>query len=167
MLMKKIEELESQLLARETLFRKLQQQYTEQLSETTTKCQLLEKQLSKSRRVEGQMISLSTAQGDIEKTLVKARQSLIEKLRQKELLEKDLNHHRTQLERRQSEKQRLEELLFEKSRFEQELRNQKEQLSVDLDGIEKRLKVHNTTDGMKNDQSNDLVINDVPISTPT
>ncbi len=91
-------------------------------------------------------------QSDIEKSLVKARQVLIDKLRQKELIEKDLNHHRTQLERRQSEKQRLEELLFEKSRFEQELRNQKEQLQVDMEGIDRRMKSQSDT---------------LPIPTPT
>ncbi len=160
MFLKKCDELQAQLIAREGTFNKLQQHYNQQLSECESKCRQLEKQLTKSRRVESHIITLSNNQVDIEKTLVKARQGLIEKLRQKELLEKDLNHHRTQLERRQSEKQRLEELLLEKSRFEQELRSQKEQLSVDLDGIERKLKAHNT------DVANEK-ITDQSVSTST
>lgn len=106
----------------------------------------LEKKFNQTQRIESKMNTLLNSQSDVEKSLVKARQVLIEKLRQKELLEKDLNHHRTQLEKRQSEKQRLEELLFEKSKFEQELRNQREQLQFDLDTIEKKMKSNQQPD---------------------
>ena len=150
--MRQSEEVEVKLLATQTSLHEVEQRYSVQLAEAEAKCRNLQKQLSTSQRVEGQMNLLMNTQSDIEKSLVKARQVLIDKLRQKELIEKDLNHHRTQLERRQSEKQRLEELLFEKSRFEQELRNQKDQLQVDLEGIEKRMKSQSDA---------------VPIPTPT
>ena len=140
----KIEGLETQLVAREIAMKKLHQDFTRQLTESVTKQQSLQQQVVKSRRVEGKMSTLLNERGDLEKSLVRSRQALIEKLREKELLEKDLNFHRTELEHRLSEKQRLEEVLFEKSRFEQELRNQKEQLQIDLDGIEKKLQVRDS-----------------------
>lgn len=140
----KIEGLETQLVARETAMKKLHHDFTRQLTESVSKQQSLQQQIVKSQRVGGKMSTLLNERGDLEKSLVRSRQALIEKLREKELLEKDLNFHRTELEHRLSEKQRLEEVLFEKSRFEQELRNQKEQLQIDLDGIEKKLQVQDS-----------------------
>lgn len=137
--------MKCKLSASETTLKNAQERFSQQLADSESRYRGLVKQISTSRRVEGQMSTLLNTHGDIEKSLVKARQTLIEKLRQKELLEKDLNHHRTQLERRQAEKQRLEELLVEKSKFEQELRNQKEELQLDLDSLENRLKSRNSS----------------------
>ena len=158
--LKTIEDLKSQLSSREAALKKVQQDSARQLLEAESRNQVLQKQISKTRRMEGSLSLLLNTRGDIEKNLVSARQVLIEKLREKELLEKDLNHHRTELERRLSEKQRLEELLFEKSKFEQELRNQKEQLQIDLDGIEKKLKLGSGLSNEKLNWSNDGATSD-------
>lgn len=135
--------MELKLKTAQNLLRKSNEEHQRELSQAEERYMALESRFNKTQKIESKMNTLLSSQSDVEKSLVKARQVLIEKLRQKELLEKDLNHHRTQLERRQSEKQRLEELLFEKSRFEQELRNQREQLQFDLNTIEKKMKSSN------------------------
>ena len=95
-------------------------------------------QIKESHRVQEHIKTLSGDRHELEKTLSQSRQALLEKLREKQLLEKDLSYH-TELERRLLEKQRVEELLFEKTRFEQELKRQKETLRTELDSFEKRL----------------------------
>ena len=92
------------------------------------------------QRIENRLNTLSSERGGLERSLAKSRQSLIQKLREKEIIEKDLTYHRTELERRLLEKQRVEELLYEKNKYEKELLEQREQLSCDLDKIEKKLK---------------------------
>ena len=86
-------------------------------------------------------IGLAGEKGCIEESLSTAREALTMKLKEKADLERNLNFHRTELERRLAEKQRLEELLFEKSRFEQELQSQKDQLQSELRDIELRLRL--------------------------
>lgn len=71
-------------------------------------------------------------------TLTRARKTLVEKLQEKDAIEKELSIRRAKLERQMSEKQRLEDLLFEKKRFEQELQNQKSLLKKELEDLEAR-----------------------------
>lgn len=71
-------------------------------------------------------------------TLTRARKTLVEKLQEKEVIEKELSLRRAKLERQMSEKQRLEDLLFEKKRFEHELQNQKSLLKKELEDLEAR-----------------------------
>jgi hypothetical protein len=131
--------LKQKLTSHEVATNRLQKDFEEQLAEAETKYLMLQKKIEASHRVEDRMSSLLNERGGIEKSLAKSRQSLIQKLREKELLEKDLSYHRTQLERRLQEKQRIEELLSEKSRYERELQSQREQLYTDLEKIEKKL----------------------------
>ena len=71
-------------------------------------------------------------------TLTRARKTLMEKLEEKDAIEKELSLRRAKLERQMSEKQRLEDLLFEKKRFEQELQTQKSLLKKELEELEAR-----------------------------
>ena len=134
-----ISELKAQLIARETAFIQAQKGFEQQLLEAETKQQSLLHQVKESRQVQDHLRSLAGDRNELEKTLSHSRQCLLEKLRERQLLEKDLSYHRTELQRRLLEKQRVEELLFEKTRFEQELKKQKETLRIELDSIEKKL----------------------------
>ena len=98
---------------------------------------------------------------ELEEGLAQARNALTGKLHEKSLLEKELSYHRIELERRLKEKQRLEELLFEKSRFEQELQSQRKQLQEELEVIESRLKLKDVEyeqreEQLKHEHSNEL-----------
>lgn len=117
----------------------IQKEFEQKLNEAETKQLSLQKKMLSMQRVEGRLGSLVNERGGLEKSLARSRQSLIEKLREKEVIEKDLTYHRTHLERRLMEKQRLEELLYEKNRYEKELYQQKQLLTCDLDNIEKKL----------------------------
>lgn len=117
----------------------LQKEFEQKLNEAETKQVSLQKKMAAMQRVESRLGSLVNERGGLEKSLAKSRQTLIEKLREKEIIEKDLTYHRTELERRLMEKQRLEELLYEKNRYEKELHQQKQQLSQDLAKIESKL----------------------------
>lgn len=144
--------LESQLAIKERTMAALRDNFTKQLTDADAKQAVLQKQIQVSHRFEGKLSSLTRERADIEKALSRSRQSLIERLREKDLIEKDLGFHRTELERRLAEKQRLEELLFEKSKFEQELSNQKDHLTMELESIEKKLTTREQDD--KGDLSN-------------
>ena len=133
--------MEKKLQSQEHANKELQNKFEAKLAEAELKQLSLQKQIQASNRVEGRMSSLLNERGGIEKSLARSRQSLIEKLREKQLLEKDLSYHRTQLERRLQEKERLEELMFEKSRYEKELKSQREQLYTDLEKIERKLQL--------------------------
>lgn len=120
-------------------FAQTTKEFQKQLSDAENKHQSLLAQIKDSRHVQDRLTSLVGDRSKLEKTLSQSRQALLDKLREKQLLEKDLNYHRTELQRRLLEKQRVEELLFEKARFEKELKKQKENLKIELDSIEKKL----------------------------
>lgn len=162
-----ITDLNAQLKAREVAMDEIQKDFERQLSEAEGKQRLLKKKIQASHRVEDRLSSLLNERGRLEKSLAGSRQSLIEKLREKDLLEKDLAYHRTELERRLAEKQRLEELLYEKSRYEQELQHQRDQLHVDLESIEKKLNSQEVEfetehDNWLNQKDSQLILQEVP-----
>lgn len=135
-----ISDLQEKLKLREEANAEIKREYQERLNEAETKQLSLQRKIQAMQRIENRLNTLSSERGGLEKSLAKSRQSLIQKLREKEIIEKDLTYHRTELERRLLEKQRVEELLYEKNKYEKELLEQKEQLSCDLDKIEKKLK---------------------------
>lgn len=136
----KVEDLHSQLNLKEIAFVEMQSQFNQKLSEATEREPSLRQSLDSLRLQPCENIGLAMGQkSSLEVNLSRARRRLTEKLQEKETLEEDLSFHRTELERRLGEKQRLEGLLFEKSRFEQELMNQKKQLQSDLLQIESKL----------------------------
>ena len=122
-----LKELRSQLSSKEQAFVNMQNQLNKKLAEAE------QRELAFHERHKYEKKGLVAGQQSaLEESLSHARRKLTEKLQEKQILEKDLSFHRTELERRLGEKQRLEGLLFEKSRFEQELMNQKQQLQSDL-----------------------------------
>ena len=134
-----ISDLKAQLVSREAAFNQAQKGFEQQLSQAEAKHQSLLHHIKESRQVEDHLKALAGDRSELEKTLSHSRKALLEKLREKQLLERDLSYHRTELQRRLLEKQRVEELLFEKTRFEQELKKQKESLKTELDSIETKL----------------------------
>ena len=138
---KVIADLKTQLTARENTFAQAQKEFAQKLAHAELKQQSLQRQMRESKKASEVLGSMINRKGDLERSLSRSRQSLMDKLREKGLLEKELNFQKVELERRQSEKQRLEEVLIEKNRFEQELRNQKEQLAMELETIERKLKM--------------------------
>ena len=136
-----IRDLESQLSARELAFTEIQNEFGRQLTQAETRESSLRQKMQDSHATQEQLGTVIGEKSALEGSLSRARQSLTEKLQEKMGLERELNYHRTELERRLAEKQRLEELLFEKSRFEQELLSQKEQLQQELSEIESNLKL--------------------------
>ena len=136
-----IENLQRQLNEKDVEFAEMQTKLTQKLAEAEAKQhQSLLDDSSQLRSHESVLVG--GRRSALEESLSRARRRLSEKLREKETLERDLGFHRTELERRLGEKQRLEELLFEKTRFEQELVNQKEQLQADMMQIESKLHLH-------------------------
>ena len=126
-----IQALLEQLNTREAAFTELQKEFRRQLAGAG----------SRESGPNQAAVGLANDKVCIEESLSTAREALTEKLKEKADLERNLNFHRTELERRLAEKQRLEELLFEKSRFEQELQSQKDQLQSELREIESRLRL--------------------------
>lgn len=135
-----ISDLQEKLKSREEANLEIKKEFEAKLNEAETRQLSLQRKIQAMQRIENRLSTLSGERGGLEKSLAKSRQSLIQKLREKEIIEKDLGYHRTQLERRLMEKQRVEELLFEKNKYEKELLDQREQLSHDLEKIEKKLK---------------------------
>ena len=129
------------LSAKELAFTEMQSELSRKLAEAEMREQSLRQSLNSSQRMQEEIGLVTGQKSALEESLSRARRKLIEKLHEKESLEKDLGFHRTELERRMGEKQRLEELLFEKARFEQELMSQKEQLRSDLEQIESKLQL--------------------------
>ncbi len=134
-----IQELQSKLSARESAFTEIQSEFGRQLTEVEMRESSLIQALQDSKQTQDQLGSVLGEKGALEQNLSQARQALMEKLQEKTALDKELSFHRTELERRLGEKQRMEELLFEKSRLEQELQSQKDQLREELDIIESKL----------------------------
>lgn len=138
---KVIHDLQAQLSARESAFTEIQNEFGRQLTEAEMRESSLLQRLQDSTMAQEQLGTVLGEKSALEEVLSRARQNLKEKLKEKEALEKELNFHRTELERRLAEKHRLEELLFEKSRFEQEVQNQRDQLQEELKAIESKLKL--------------------------
>ena len=138
---KVIHDLQAQLSARESAFTEIQNEFGRQLTEAETRESSLLQRLQDSTMTQEQLGTVLGEKSALEEILSRARQNLKEKLQEKEALEKELNFHRTELERRLGEKHRLEELLFEKSRFEQEIQSQRDQLQEELKEIESKLKL--------------------------
>ena len=136
-----IQNLTTKLAAKESAFSEMQNEFGRQLNEAELREKSLRAKMNDPSNSQEQLGSVLKEKSALEETLSKARQSLVDKLAEKSSLEKELSVHRTELERRMSEKQRLEELLFEKSRFEQELQSQKEHLQSELEVIESKLKL--------------------------
>ena len=137
---KNVQELQTQLTDKES---ELSVSYSE-FSQKLKEAELREKSLRNSRDLtpsKERFGNVVKERSSLEETLTKAKQALTDKLAERSTLEKELSLHRTELERRLSEKQRLEEVLVEKSRFEQELQNQKEQLKNELEVIESKMKL--------------------------
>ena len=110
---------------------------------------------------QGQLGAVIQEKSELEEGLTQARNALTDKLHEKSLLEKELSYHRVELESRLKEKQRLEELLFEKSRFEQELQSQRKQLQQELEEIESKLKLKDVEfqrheEQLKHEHANEL-----------
>lgn len=133
-----IQDLLVQLNAREAAFTELQREYRKQSIDAENS---LIKKPHDLKCTSDNLQGLTNEKVCIEESLSTAREALTTKLQEKADLERNLNFHRTELERRLAEKQRLEELLFEKSRFEQELQSQKDQLQSELSDIEFRLQL--------------------------
>ena len=136
-----IQELRAQVSAKEEAFTEIQSEFGRQLSEAEQREKSLRDTLQQMRESQTQLGSVVGEKTALETNLSSARQVLTEKLQEKATLENELSFHRCELERRLVEKQRLEELLFEKSRFELELKNQKDQLKTELDTIDSKLKL--------------------------
>ena len=134
----RIQDLLMQLNTREVAFTKLQKEYTRH---TAPRDNSSIKKPHDLKCNGDNLHGLTSEHVCIEESLSTAREALTTKLQEKADLERNLNFHRTELERRLAEKQRLEELLFEKSRFEQELQSQKDQLQSELHDIELRLRL--------------------------
>lgn len=118
-------------------------------------------ELQDTMTTQGQLGAVIREKSELEEGLTQARNALTDKLHEKSLLGKELSYHRVELECRLKEKQRLEELLFEKSRFEQELQSQRKQLQEELEEIESRLKLKDVEfqqhEGqLKHEHSNEL-----------
>ena len=139
-----IQDLQAQLSAKESAFTEIQNEFGRQLTEAEMRESSLLKRVRDSTKAQEQLGTVLGEKSALEEILSKARQNLTDKLQEKESLERELGFHRTELERRLAEKHRLEELLFEKSRFEQELQSQKDQLQEELKGIESKLKLKET-----------------------
>ena len=136
-----IQELRVQLSARESAFTEIQNEFGRQLTESEMRERSLLQRMQESKLAQDQLGSVLGEKSVLEGSLSQAKHSLTEKLQEKEAVEKELNYHRIELERRLGEKQRLEELLFEKSRLEHELHAQKDQLQEELSIIESKLKL--------------------------
>ena len=136
-----IQDLQAQLSAKESAFTEIQNEFGRQLTEVEMRESSLLKRVRDSTKAQEQLGTVLGEKSALEEVLSKARQNLTDKLQEKESLERELGFHRTELERRLAEKHRLEELLFEKSRFEQELQSQKDQLQKELKDIESKLKL--------------------------
>ena len=136
-----IRDLQSQLSARELAFSEIQDEFGRQLTQSETRESSLRQRMQDSRAAQEQLGAVMGEKSALEDNLSRARHSLTEKLQEKMGLERELSYHRTELERRLAEKQRMEELLFEKSRFEQELLSQKDELQQELSEIEVKLKL--------------------------
>ncbi len=134
---KNVQELQTQLTDKESELSVSYSEFTQKLKES----ELREKSLRNSQNLTPSKGNVGKDRSSLEETLTKAKQALTDKLAERSTLEKELSLHRTELERRLSEKQRLEEVLVEKSRFEQELQNQKEQLKNELETIESKMKL--------------------------
>ncbi len=132
----KVQELKSSLVDKEAEFSRSRSEFSQQLKEA----ELREKSLQNKQKYSSSKESGTRDKGSLEDTLTKARQALTDKLAERSSLEKELSLHCTELERRLAEQQHLEDLLVEKSRFEQELQNQKEQLQNELEVIECKMK---------------------------
>ena len=134
-----IQSLQLQLAEKESALAEAQRDFDRRLAEAQSHESALLQSLEHSHVTEEQLGAAIGEKSALEEALVKARQSLSEKLHEKAALDRDLGTHKVELERRLGEKKRLEDLLFEKARFEQELCRQKEDLRQELEEIESRL----------------------------
>lgn len=134
-----IQSLQCQLTEKESALAEARREFEHRLAEAQSRESSLLQSLERSSRTEEHLGAVMGEKSSLEETLSVARQTLSEKLREKAALDRELASHKLELERRLAEKQRLEELLFEKARFEQELRGQKEQLQSELSEIESQL----------------------------
>ena len=138
---KLIREMEAKMSVKEPTVAEHQIELGHQLTESESCKSSLSQTVQDSKATQEQLGVVLKEKSGLEENLSRARRALTDKLHDKTVLEKELSFHRAELERRLSEKQRLEEVLFEKSRFEQELVSQKEQLLNELTEIESKLQL--------------------------